>query len=172
LALSACRSYSDNENFQKQASTLPLTQHAMLKLKAFEHCQLHTPGFLIHLLVRIKTLDFTSPNSHHSYSRFSMSWPMIEFTRLEYIVCEDVGTLSVGLRRIGETSQSSYTSVTLREMSAKAGEDFGSQTAAQIQFDPGNLLNHSIPNLDETISAHIFSTHVLMGKYLKKSFSH
>ncbi|XP_064624368.1 FRAS1-related extracellular matrix protein 1-like isoform X2 [Lineus longissimus] len=80
---------------------------------------------------------FDSKRNELAPQRFGMSWPMIEFTRLEYIVCEDVGTLSVGLRRVGETSQSSYVSVSVREMSAKAGEDFGSQTAAQIQFDPG-----------------------------------
>ncbi|XP_074642151.1 FRAS1-related extracellular matrix protein 1-like [Tubulanus polymorphus] len=70
-------------------------------------------------------------------ARFEMRWPVIEFSLSEYTVCEDVGTLSVGIKRTGAVHQSAYINVRVKEMSAKIGVDIGNQDYAQIQFDPG-----------------------------------
>lgn len=69
--------------------------------------------------------------------RFDMSWSRVEFERKEMVACENVGRLSVTLRRRGNLQQSAYVSIQVREISAKIGEDFIPSSAKQVQFDPG-----------------------------------
>ena len=66
-----------------------------------------------------------------------MSWSHVEFERKEMVACENIGRLSVTLVRTGDISTSSYVSISVKEVSAKEGEDFIITSAAQVQFDPG-----------------------------------
>ena len=67
-----------------------------------------------------------------------MSWPVLEFVKSQYLVCEDVGVLAVSITRRGNIQQQSYTNIRLRPVSATAGDDFIAPTESQIQFDQGN----------------------------------
>ncbi|XP_013409601.1 FRAS1-related extracellular matrix protein 1 isoform X2 [Lingula anatina] len=78
------------------------------------------------------SLGNTSPE--HSYK---LRWSLIQFTRPEYRVCEDVGTLALTLLRSGSLEQSAYVSVKVRDISTREGLDYVPSRAEQIQFDPG-----------------------------------
>ena len=69
--------------------------------------------------------------------RFAMKWSKIDFTTEDVVVCENVGTLSVILRRTGALDQSAYVGIHVREMSARIGHDFTPSSAKQVQFSPG-----------------------------------
>ena len=69
--------------------------------------------------------------------RFVMKWSKIDFTTEDVVVCENVGTLSVILRRTGALDQSAYVGIHVREMSARIGHDFTPSSAKQVQFSPG-----------------------------------
>nr|KAG5697393.1 hypothetical protein BaRGS_008819 [Batillaria attramentaria] len=69
--------------------------------------------------------------------RFNMHWSRVEFERKEMVACENVGSLSVTVRRIGDLTFSAYVSIHVREISAKMGEDFIPSSTKQVQFDPG-----------------------------------
>lgn len=66
-----------------------------------------------------------------------MSWSRVEFERKEIVVCENVGQMSVSLRRHGDLTHSAYVSIIIREISATKGEDFTTGSGKQVQFDPG-----------------------------------
>lgn len=72
--------------------------------------------------------------------RFQMRWSRVEFERKEMVACENVGRLSVTIRRHGDVSSSAFVSIQVREISAKIGEDFIPSSAKQVQFDPGEAV--------------------------------
>ncbi|XP_076440206.1 LOW QUALITY PROTEIN: FRAS1-related extracellular matrix protein 1-like [Babylonia areolata] len=72
--------------------------------------------------------------------RFDMSWSRVSFERKETVACENIGRLSVTLRRTGDLTQSAYVSIQVREVSATIGEDFIPSPAKQVQFDPGEAV--------------------------------
>lgn len=71
------------------------------------------------------------------FCRFELSWSIIEFTKKELVVCEDVGTLSVTLQRKGALKNMAFVGISIREVSATEGSDFVASTARQVQFNPG-----------------------------------
>lgn len=71
------------------------------------------------------------------FCRFDLSWSIIEFAKKELVVCEDVGTLSVSLKRKGALESMAFVGISIREVSATEGIDFVPSTAQQVQFNPG-----------------------------------
>ncbi|XP_071131154.1 FRAS1-related extracellular matrix protein 1-like [Mytilus edulis] len=69
--------------------------------------------------------------------KFQVSWSIIEFEKKDLVVCENVGTLSVKLRRKGALDNLAFVRVSIKEMSATEGVDFVPSTAEQVQFNPG-----------------------------------
>ncbi|XP_062583418.1 FRAS1-related extracellular matrix protein 1-like [Saccostrea cucullata] len=69
--------------------------------------------------------------------RFEMKWSRIEFLRKQIISCEDIGTLTITLKRTGDLQQISFVGIKIRDMSAKSGLDFFPSSAKQVQFNPG-----------------------------------
>ncbi|XP_052685461.1 FRAS1-related extracellular matrix protein 1-like isoform X2 [Crassostrea angulata] len=69
--------------------------------------------------------------------RFEMKWSRIEFPRKQIISCEDIGTLSITLKRTGDLNQISFVGIKVRDMSAKSGLDFYTSSSKQVQFNPG-----------------------------------
>ena len=53
------------------------------------------------------------------------------------MVCETMGTLSIGILRVGNLLMSSFVGVEVHSLTAKQGLDFEPSRAKQIQFDPG-----------------------------------
>lgn len=72
-----------------------------------------------------------------SLFRFEMYWSVIELTRTNLVICENIGTLTIQLVRHGAIEQMAFVSIRVREMSAKNGDDFSPSTASQVQFEPG-----------------------------------
>lgn len=66
-----------------------------------------------------------------------MKWSRIEFPRKQIISCEDIGTLSITLKRTGDLNQISFVGIKVRDMSAKSGLDFYISSSKQVQFNPG-----------------------------------
>lgn len=66
-----------------------------------------------------------------------MKWSRIEFPRKQIISCEDIGTLSITLKRTGDLNQISFVGIKVRDMSAKSGLDFYTSSSKQVQFNPG-----------------------------------
>ena len=71
------------------------------------------------------------------FCRFEMKWPMIQFMRADYMVCETVGTLQINILRVGYLSLSSFVNIEVGDLTAVAGQDYAPPTARQLQFDPG-----------------------------------
>ena len=69
--------------------------------------------------------------------RFEMKWSKVELERSHIVVCEDIGTLTVTLKRKGALDQMAFVGIKVREMSAKQGRDFIASSAQQVQFNPG-----------------------------------
>jgi hypothetical protein len=70
-------------------------------------------------------------------SRFNLEWSLIEFSKTDLVVCENVGTLTMTLERSGALTQMAFVAIQVRGISARAGEDFIPSTAQQVQFEPG-----------------------------------
>ncbi|MBN3273177.1 FREM1 protein, partial [Polyodon spathula] len=66
-----------------------------------------------------------------------LKWSRIEFSQSEYVVCEDVGTLSLPITREGYAMDSSFIGIKVNEISASEGKDFTISPSSLIQFDPG-----------------------------------
>ncbi|RXM34202.1 FRAS1-related extracellular matrix protein 1 [Acipenser ruthenus] len=66
-----------------------------------------------------------------------LKWSRIEFSQSEYVVCEDVGTLSLPITREGYAMESSFIGIKVNEISASVGKDFTLSPSSLIQFDPG-----------------------------------
>ncbi|KAK6494103.1 FRAS1-related extracellular matrix protein 1-like [Huso huso] len=66
-----------------------------------------------------------------------LKWSRIEFSQSEYVVCEDVGTLSLPITREGYAMDSSFIGIKVNEISASDGKDFTLSPSSLIQFDPG-----------------------------------
>ncbi|XP_072023981.1 FRAS1-related extracellular matrix protein 1-like [Amphiura filiformis] len=69
--------------------------------------------------------------------RFEFRWSIILFNREEFMVCETMGTLSIGILRVGNLLMSSFVGIESHSLTAKEGLDFAPNRANQIQFDPG-----------------------------------
>ncbi|XP_078656896.1 FRAS1-related extracellular matrix protein 1-like [Branchiostoma floridae x Branchiostoma belcheri] len=69
--------------------------------------------------------------------RFDLKWSVVEMVHPEYSVCEDVGSVSILLRRRGDLEQSVFVGVHVKGLTAEEGQDFTTGRAQQIQFDPG-----------------------------------
>lgn len=67
------------------------------------------------------------------------------------MVCENVGTLSVKLRRKGALDNLAFVRVSIKEMSATEGVDFVPSTAEQVQFNPGKFINYIVELLYDNI---------------------
>ncbi|XP_061108114.1 FRAS1-related extracellular matrix protein 1a isoform X1 [Conger conger] len=65
------------------------------------------------------------------------AWSRVELAQTEITACEDQGTLSLTVLRKGNTAESSYVSVKVKEVTATAGKDFTLSPSTLIQFDPG-----------------------------------
>ncbi|KAJ8305475.1 hypothetical protein KUTeg_016020 [Tegillarca granosa] len=68
--------------------------------------------------------------------RFQMRWSTIEFVKTYIVVCEDIGTLTITLKRTGSLEAMAFVGISVKEMSAKEGRDFIPSTAQQVQFNP------------------------------------
>ncbi|XP_042191644.1 FRAS1-related extracellular matrix protein 1b [Callorhinchus milii] len=66
-----------------------------------------------------------------------LKWSRIEMAETLYRVCEDTGTLSIKVTRKGYSSDPSYISIQVQELSAIVDRDFTHSSASLIQFDPG-----------------------------------
>lgn len=69
-----------------------------------------------------------------------MSWPVVTFTQSSYIVCEDVGILTVTLKREGNLKGSSVVKIQVKDRSAKSGTDYTPSEVGEVQFEPGNFI--------------------------------
>ncbi|XP_066298099.1 FRAS1-related extracellular matrix protein 1-like isoform X1 [Branchiostoma lanceolatum] len=69
--------------------------------------------------------------------RFDLKWSAVEMVHPQYSVCEDVGSVSILLRRRGALEQSVFVGVHVKGLTAEEGQDFTTGRAQQIQFDPG-----------------------------------
>ncbi|XP_070564197.1 FRAS1-related extracellular matrix protein 1-like [Ptychodera flava] len=69
--------------------------------------------------------------------RFDFHWTVIQLRRPEYIVCENIGTLSLSVVRSGYLDQSSFVTIKVKDQTAVARQDFIPSRAEQLQFDPG-----------------------------------
>ncbi|XP_076812238.1 FRAS1-related extracellular matrix protein 1-like isoform X1 [Clavelina lepadiformis] len=69
-------------------------------------------------------------------NKFTMSWSRIEMTQARLKVCENIGSLSISIRRYGNLMTSSFSGIKIKSASAKSRLDFESNSASQIQFDP------------------------------------
>ncbi|KAJ8268927.1 hypothetical protein COCON_G00115340 [Conger conger] len=65
------------------------------------------------------------------------AWSRVELAQTVITACEDQGTLSLTVLRKGNTAESSYVSVKVKEVTATAGKDFTLSPSTLIQFDPG-----------------------------------
>lgn len=78
-----------------------------------------------------------------------MKWSRIEFLRKQIITCEDIGTLTITLKRTGDLNQISFVGIKVRDMSASSGLDFFPSSAKQVQFNPGineNVFSNTYTN--------------------------
>ncbi|CAL8384770.1 unnamed protein product [Arctogadus glacialis] len=66
-----------------------------------------------------------------------LQWSSVELSRSQYSVCEDQGTVSLEVTRKGNLAESSYVTVKVKEITAKADKDFLPSASSLIQFDPG-----------------------------------
>ncbi|TSL34592.1 FRAS1-related extracellular matrix protein 1 [Bagarius yarrelli] len=69
--------------------------------------------------------------------RLEFSWASIELTKTEFRVCEGKGPLSLTVQRKGNSQDSSYVTLKVKELTAAIGKDFISVNSTLIQFDPG-----------------------------------
>ncbi|XP_035698595.1 FRAS1-related extracellular matrix protein 1-like isoform X3 [Branchiostoma floridae] len=69
--------------------------------------------------------------------RFHLKWSTVEMVHPQYSVCEDVGSVSILLRRRGNLDQSVFVGVHVKGLTGEEGQDFTTGRAQQIQFDPG-----------------------------------
>ncbi|KAI1888532.1 hypothetical protein AGOR_G00186140 [Albula goreensis] len=66
-----------------------------------------------------------------------LAWSRVELAQSELAVCEDVGTLMLTVMRKGNTAESSYVTVKVKDVTATTGKDFTLSPSSLIQFDPG-----------------------------------
>ncbi|KAJ8382093.1 hypothetical protein SKAU_G00028710 [Synaphobranchus kaupii] len=66
-----------------------------------------------------------------------LAWSRVELAQSEFTACEDQGAISLTLLRKGNTAESSYVSVKVKEVTATAEKDFTLSPSTLIQFDPG-----------------------------------
>ena len=77
---------------------------------------------------------------HFAYCfRFHLKWSTVEMVHPQYSVCEDVGSVSILLRRRGNLDQSVFVGVHVKGLTGEEGQDFTTGRAQQIQFDPGEF---------------------------------
>jgi len=69
--------------------------------------------------------------------RFFLKWSKIQFALTHYTVCEDVGTLSVDILRIGSPDQEVSVDVRAKQQSAKNRLDFIVKSNVTATFPPG-----------------------------------
>ncbi|CAH1774292.1 unnamed protein product [Owenia fusiformis] len=72
--------------------------------------------------------------------KFTLEWSSIQFISATYMVCENIGSLSLGIVRTGAMDQTVFVSLKTRSMTAKNGRDFEPSRTIQIQFDPGDAM--------------------------------
>ncbi|BFZ14656.1 hypothetical protein BsWGS_17695 [Bradybaena similaris] len=68
---------------------------------------------------------------------FHLNWAWISLESDVFLVNETEPTLNVTLRRRGYLGETAFVTITALNGSAKAGEDFTSRYAKQVQFNPG-----------------------------------
>ncbi|XP_071486753.1 FRAS1-related extracellular matrix protein 1-like [Diadema antillarum] len=68
--------------------------------------------------------------------RFSMHWAVVMFSRPQYMVCETDGTLPIHVIRVGNQLLSSFVTVEVEDMTARAGQDYIPSRARLLQMDP------------------------------------
>ncbi|XP_077981131.1 FRAS1-related extracellular matrix protein 1-like [Glandiceps talaboti] len=84
--------------------------------------------------------------------RFDFHWTILQLSKPEYEVCENIGTLTLNIVRIGYLAQSSFVMVKIKELSASEGIDFIPSRMEQIQFDPGvSFGSWSVIILEDTL---------------------
>ncbi|XP_043343033.1 FRAS1-related extracellular matrix protein 1 isoform X5 [Cervus canadensis] len=66
-----------------------------------------------------------------------LKWSHIEWSRTEYEVCENMGTLPLEITRRGYSMDSAFVSVQVNQVSATLGKDFTMTPSKLVQFDPG-----------------------------------
>ncbi|XP_069794621.1 FRAS1-related extracellular matrix protein 1b [Narcine bancroftii] len=66
-----------------------------------------------------------------------LKWSQIEMASSCYRVCEDIGMLSIRVIREGYSTDPSYVSIKVQELTATVGRDITLSSASLIQFDPG-----------------------------------
>lgn len=68
------------------------------------------------------------------------------------MVCESMGTLSIGVLRVGNLLMSSFVDIEPHSLTAKIGLDFVPSRARQIQFDPGvSLATWTVDILEDNL---------------------
>ena len=75
-----------------------------------------------------------------------MDWSLLEFSRQQYLVCENIGTLTLSVSRTGALDKSAFVSIKVKGMSAKVNEDFVPSITQQLQFDPGRFIKSGSPS--------------------------
>ncbi|XP_076828088.1 FRAS1-related extracellular matrix protein 1a isoform X2 [Brachyhypopomus gauderio] len=90
--------------------------------------------------------------------KLEFSWARVELTKAEQHVCEHQGALSLTIQRKGNTQDSTYVTVKVKELTASVGRDFIPAPSALVQFDPGvssrpwkvELVQDSLEEAEET----------------------
>ena len=66
-------------------------------------------------------------------------WSYIEFEKTGLVVCENIGTLTLTLQRVGDLSGTAFVTIEAHDRTTAVDQDYVSSTARQVQFDPGEL---------------------------------
>ena len=67
----------------------------------------------------------------------SLSWPVVQFIQSEYLVCEDVHSFNIAIKRTGNLQQSCSVQVKIKSMTAKVKDDFMVEGDKTVWFGPG-----------------------------------
>nr|XP_023676697.1 FRAS1-related extracellular matrix protein 1 [Paramormyrops kingsleyae] len=68
---------------------------------------------------------------------FEFRWASLELSQAEYRVCEEEDLLLLTVLRSGNTAESSYVTIKVKEITASRGKDFTLSPSSLLQFDPG-----------------------------------
>ena len=91
------------------------------------------------LFAKIK-LSRKFPNSQYFFFfRLELKWSVIEFERSSLVVCENIGTLPLTLKRTGDSEGLAFVSIDARDRTTQKDEDYIPSSAQQVQFDPGSV---------------------------------
>ncbi|KAF7244648.1 FRAS1-related extracellular matrix protein 1 [Varanus komodoensis] len=83
-------------------------------------------------------IQVTDPEGNSATpQKLELKWSKIEIQQDSYEVCENVGTLSLQITRLGHTMDSAFVAVKVTEVTASPGKDFTVSPSKLVQFDPG-----------------------------------